>query len=230
MSTSRYRSGPKVVFGLFLIAVGLHATLDNLGFALDLERFTDYWPVFIILVGALKLRAGNLHSGLFVMFLGGVLLWPAFLPATDRREFLQEHWPLLMIAFGVLLVLRSFGAVPRGTTAANDAPLVNAFAVLSTQRLQLTSQDFRGGDLAAFLGGCEIDLTKAKLSAEGAVIGMSAFWGGINIKVPPHWIVDLQTLTVMGASEDKAHQDAASTGPRLVVKGFVMMGGLEINN
>jgi len=230
MRNRRYRSGPRAVFGLLLIAVGLHATLDNLGIDLDLERFADYWPVFIVLVGALKLRSGDLVSGLFVIFLGGVLLWPAFLPEVSRREFLEEHWPLLMIAFGVLLVLRSFGRGSRRATASYDAPYISAFGVLSTQRRALTSQDFRGGDLAAFLGGCELDLTHAELAAEGAVIGIFAFWGGITIKVPRHWIVDLQTLTVMGGSEHKARHDPARTGPRLVVRGFVMMGGLEINN
>jgi hypothetical protein len=230
MRTTRHRSGPRVVIGLILIAVGLHATLDNLGLSLDLERFADYWPVFIILVGALRLYSGNQGSGLFVMFLGGVLLWPAFLPETSRREFLEEHWPLLMIAFGMLLVLRSFGGRFRAASSPNDSQYVSTFGILSTQRWKLTSQDFRGGDLVAFLGGCEIDLTHAGLADEGAVIEIFAFWGGVTIKVPRHWIVDLQALTVMGGSEDKAHQDPVRTGPRLIVKGFVMMGGVEVSN
>ena len=44
--------------------------------------------------------------------------------------------------------------------------------------------DFRGGDMMAFMGGCEIDLRQARIAAGPAVIDAFAFWGGVEIQVP----------------------------------------------
>ena len=50
------------------------------------------------------------------------------------------------------------------------------------------SRDFRGGDLTAIIGGCEIDLRQAAINGEAA-IDMFAMWGGIEMKVPEDWAV-----------------------------------------
>lgn len=229
MTMRRTRSTPRVVFGLLLIAVGLYTTLDNFGLAPNLNHFFEYWPLFFVLVGALKLRTGNVGPGLFFLTIGGFLLWPVFQPEVDRWELIRTNWPVLLVCFGVVLVLRSFGG-ERRKIRGEDIPYINSFGILSTERRLLTSSKFRGGDLAAFMGGCEIDLTQAQLAAEGAAISIFAFWGGITIKVPPQWIVDLEAVTIMGGSEDKARQDSTPSGPRLTVKGLVVMGGVEVSS
>ena len=42
--------------------------------------------------------------------------------------------------------------------------------------------------------------------------------------------VDVEVSPVMGGCEDKTAPHPGATGPRLRVRGFVMMGGLEIKN
>jgi len=52
-------------------------------------------------------------------------------------------------------------------------------------------------------------------------------WGGVEIWVPPEWAVSNQVGLLMGGAEDKSSgtQDARH---RLIVRGFVLMGGVEI--
>jgi hypothetical protein len=48
----------------------------------------------------------------------------------------------------------------------------------------------------------EIDLRKANLTGT-AYLDVVAFWGGIEIKVPPTWTVDARVVALMGAFENK---------------------------
>ena len=84
--------------------------------------------------------------------------------------------------------------------------------------------------MGAFLGGCEIDLRDAELAPEGAVIDVFAFWGGVTLRVPQHWLIDLRVLPIMGGAEDKTQQKRGQGEACLVVRGFAMMGGVEIGN
>jgi predicted membrane protein len=92
------------------------------------------------------------------------------------------------------------------------------------------SQDFRGGELTAFMGGCVVDLRKADMKVGEAVIQTFAFWGGIEIKVPEDWTVSLQAFPILGGFDEKTQ--APREGPRkvLVIKGFAIMGGVEVRN
>jgi hypothetical protein len=55
-------------------------------------------------------------------------------------------------------------------------------------------------------------------------------WGGIEILVPPEWSVVSMGTPILGAFEDKTRPPQQAGGPRLVVKGVVIMGGVEIKN
>jgi hypothetical protein len=53
--------------------------------------------------------------------------------------------------------------------------------------------------------------------------------GGVAIKVPPDWQVLVQVSPTMGAVEDKTVPPMNPT-KRLVIKGEVVVGGIEIKN
>ena len=80
------------------------------------------------------------------------------------------------------------------------------------------------------MGGLEIDLTSADLGPEPAVLDLIVLMGGIEIIVPPTWTVDAKITPFMGGMSDTADRSDADPTKRLVVKGFVMMGGVEISN
>ncbi len=53
--------------------------------------------------------------------------------------------------------------------------------------------------------------------------------GGVQIRVPPDWVVSNQIVAVMGGVEDKS-TGTRDTRNRLVLRGFVMMGGVEVKS
>ena len=54
--------------------------------------------------------------------------------------------------------------------------------------------------------------------------------GGFEIIVPDTWAVDVEVTPFMGGCDDKTLPHPGATAPRLTIRGFVMMGGLDIKN
>jgi hypothetical protein len=107
---------------------------------------------------------------------------------------------------------------------------VSAIAVLGGVVRKCNSKDFQGGELTAIMGGCEIDLREADIQREEAVINTFAWWGGIEIKVPEDWTVISSGFPLMGGFADTTRAPQEGPKKRLVIKGFAIMGGVEIKN
>ena len=95
---------------------------------------------------------------------------------------------------------------------------------------------FRGGDLTAFMGGCSIDLRAASIPpGEAAVLDVLALMGGVEVFVPPTWVVETPVVAFLAGIEDhrgpspQAFVDGSSPAPaRLLIKGFMMMSGIHL--
>jgi predicted membrane protein len=79
------------------------------------------------------------------------------------------------------------------------------------------------------MGGCEIDLSQASMRGEAAVFDIFAMMGGIEIRVPEDWAVENQGLALLGGFEDKTRRPLDAK-KRLVLRGFALMGGVEVKN
>ena len=58
---------------------------------------------------------------------------------------------------------------------------------------------------------------------------MFSLFGGVTIKVPVDWTVVLQGTPIMGGFEEKT-VPPATPGKVLYVRGYAIMGGLEVRN
>jgi predicted membrane protein len=63
-----------------------------------------------------------------------------------------------------------------------------------------------------------------------AVINIFAMMGGFEIVVPETWRVISEVTPFMGGIEDKSRTSANPNAPTLVIRGFMMMGGLTLKN
>ena len=114
-------------------------------------------------------------------------------------------------------------------TANDSTSTISGMAILGGVSRGSSSRDFRGGDLTAILGGCEIDLRRAAINGE-AVIDIFAMWGGIELKVPEDWAVESRVTPLLGGVEDKTRPPQGASAHRLLLRGFAIMGGVEIKN
>lgn len=197
-------------FGLVLVVVGTWLLLYNL----ELVDFSlwDLWPVVLVLVGI----------GMVWKALGG-----------DRRGS-RVLAPEAPVPFDPMAPpppppTGDGGPPPLVPPAASD-DYVDGLAVLGGFKRVVTSKRFQGGSLTAFLGGCEVDLRRAGIDGDSAVIDTLAFWGGVTIFVPEDWAVELRGTPVLGAFEDKTRGRHGGSAKTLIVKGFAVMGGVEVKD
>lgn len=237
--TSSFRFTPHLVLGLIIVVVGVLLTLDNLE-VLDAREYLRYWPALLMVYGIVKMlqpdSRGSRYWGLILTFVGAALLVDK-LYILDFR--LWDFWPLLLVALGAMMILKTKTRPAEGhgrTTNMPDAPtidtnsVVNASAILGGSRRNVHTNDFRGGELTAVMGGCDIDLRNASITTNPAVIDVFAFWGGIAIKVPQTWSVSFEGTPVLGGYDDKTFRQGGEGQQRLIIRGTVVMGGVEVSN
>jgi predicted membrane protein len=106
---------------------------------------------------------------------------------------------------------------------------INGSAFLGGFSRGVSTQDFQGGSLTAMMGGCEIDLRNASMKSPEAVIDVFSFWGGIELKVPRDWTVMTEATPILGGIEDKT-QPSPEASKRLIIRGMVIMAGVEVKN
>jgi hypothetical protein len=231
------RQRSRIVFGLFIIAVGLFALLDNLHL-FDAHLVQPFWPLVFVALGALKLSQGgsprhSLWGVALVAVGGGMTLQNLGVIHVQWRDL----WPLAVIwvGLGVLtkgIVFRARSDVAGGPGLREErlehGARIDASATMSGIVLKNDSQEFAGGEINAVMGAVEIDLRQAAIATE-AVLHLSIIMGGVEIRVPREWSVVVSGSPVLGGIEDKT-VPPMTPGKRLVIDGSVIMGGVEITN
>lgn len=231
----RNRAIAQLVFGLIIVFLGVIFTLDNLGYV-DSHDILHYWPALLVVYGIARFQQACSPSdrfwGVVLTLVGGTLL-------LNRLHILNidiwNYWPLLLVFIGISIIWKT-SARQRNLSRSDSAKPessdshVSLVAIMSGYERANNSQDFRGGEINAIMGGVELDLRRAAIKEQGAVLDVFAFWGGISIKVPENWIVVNEAIPIMGGIEDKSYRSGGETAQQLIVRGMVIMGGVEIKN
>ncbi|MEA2237508.1 MAG: hypothetical protein QOC81_2232 [Thermoanaerobaculia bacterium] len=215
-------SGFKLIVGIFFALLGVILTLDNLDL-IDAERFLAYWPLALIAIGILKFQdPGHRVLGAFLIGIGALNL---LANTVEWSISIFDFWPVILILAGIGIVAHAFGVRLPSLSGASDSTV---WAILGVRKIVIDSHTYTGGRIIAFMGGCELDLTKADMEQGTASIELIAVWGGIEIKVPDGWEVIGNTVPIMGGAEIRTK--AVPGGRRLNVTGLALMGGVEIKS
>jgi hypothetical protein len=197
---------------LVLIVVGGWLLLNTLGLV-SLDMWEFIWPLLLVFLGArIMMRNQGWRSGA-----------PQDLPGAGPAAGLGPTGQ------------GPGGQGPSGfnSAAAGSGEPVHAslFALLSSSKRRWGKSIFRGAETTAFMGGCELDLRDALMSSgELAVVDLFVIMGGVNIFVPPHWTVSVEVVPLMGGVHDKTRSVPSNPAQHLLVRGTVVMGGVEISN
>jgi hypothetical protein len=225
---ARRRSPGQVIVGIAVVALGVLWTLDNID-VIETGAYWDYWPILLIALGLSHLvaRAASRRplAGLIWITVGTVLL----LYNLDYIMYdVWELWPLALVIVGGSIVynaVRSRGRKPVG----DGAGQFEATAILGGATKKITSGNFIGGQATAILGGCEIDLRDAGITDLLAEIDVSTFMGGIEIRVPQEWEVQIKGRAILGGFDDKTSRIGEGSQV-LLITGTAILGAVEIKN
>lgn len=215
-------------FGAILVALGLGLLADQFFPGLEIGFWLGrIWPLAIVVLGLVVLltRTSTLLGGIILMVVG-ILLQFAVLGWLLESTW-SLLWPAFLILLGVLVLVR-FGRP--GAATADSADAINAFAAFYGSEIRPQSANFRGGSATAVFGGIHIDLRNATPVREGAVLELTAAFGGMTVIVPREWRVELTGLPLFGGYSNKTVPSAAAGAPRLIVRCLAMFGGIDIKN
>lgn len=294
------RKPPGIFIGVLIVALGVVFLLDQQGIVPAHESFRFFWGALLMAWGfEILFAARHEHSWfwgavLIIVGGGGLITEMGFV-----HFWIGSLWPLLLIAFGVLILLQRMGYVPPGgpfhrsywrgsydqswpgepgapaapgTPGGQPAPGAPAapampgvpdppnataqnfaggyvpvsdvrsgytdarfsqVAILSGFKRRITSQQFRYANVSAVLGGFELDLTRADIDGDQAVIQVSCVLGGGEIRIPDTWKVIVETDTIAGGFSDETYlrpADPTKAPKRLVVRGTLVFGGIVVKN
>jgi predicted membrane protein len=199
---------------LVLIVVGGWLLLNTLGLvSLDLWGFI--WPLLLVFFGA-RIMMHNQGSGSNA--------------SPDQPGAANPMAGTASTGAGTTSTGQPGGYAP---AAPNSGEPVHAslFSLLSSSKRRWGRSVFRGAEATAFMGGCELDLRDALMSSgELAVVDVFVIMGGVNIFVPPNWTVSQEVVPLLGGVHDKTRSVPSNPAQHLLVRGTVVMGGVEISN
>lgn len=220
----------RVIMGLAMVALGVLWTLDNLGM-LDAEPIVRWWPLLVIGFGVTKLLGlGTPRNPAAGTILSVVGFWLLAGGLGFGWVDISLLFPLLLLALGVHLLTRSFRTQAIAGSSDDPSATLSTFAFWSGIDRKAVSQDFRGGDATAVMGGVNVDLRQARPAPGGAVLDLFVWWGGVEIRIPEQWKVVNEANVVMGGIEDKSKAPSPDARDALILRGLVIMGGVEIKN
>ncbi|MCX6138334.1 MAG: DUF5668 domain-containing protein [Ignavibacteriales bacterium] len=233
-TNKRFNIHPQMVIGAIIVIFGILFTLDNMGIIDNAGYYLRFWPVAIIAIGLIKIVSPTHHgervAGLIVGGIGSLLLLWTLHALTFS---IWSLWPLVLVFIGVKMLLNPRRHCEKSWSMQNETssdPFFQQFVFMSGTNQQLTTDNFRGGDVTAIMGGTQLDLRHAQMAGDSAIINVFAFWGGIEIWVPDTWNVLLEGTPIMGGIDIKTLPQKHSDAKRLIIRGYAIMGGVEVKN
>ena len=231
---------PRLMFGLAVVLAGVLFTADNLGYV-HAESYLSYWPIALIFIGLAQLAQCGTWGG---RVWGGILAFAGVWILGENLGYVSVSLltlsPLLLVVLGASIIWRGWhgpatsrvvvadGA--RSATTAGDKRFIKGTVVMGAFESNSDAADFRGGDLMMIMAGAKLDLRHAAISSNEAIIDVLVIMGGIELRIPETWTVESHVLPMIGGVTNHARTAGAASTQRLVLRGNVFMGGVEIKN
>ena len=242
--TPEYQRGNsgRELTGIIIIVIGFGLLMNTMGilpgipFWPIIQRF--WLPALFIGIGVLLLSRRGPHDsytgGLFFILFGVLFLMGGLNVWDGRYRFFIG--PAILIWIGLTFLTRS--SRPRRDPPLNasrpepftdSSNFVHATVILGGVNRKCPSQQFRGGDITAIMGGGKLDLRDAHIEESEAVLDIFVLMGGLEIQVPRDWIVEQRFTPILGGFEDRTHPEKQGT-QRLAIHGTAIMGGVIVSN
>lgn len=247
----------KVLAGLFIVIIGLLLLLDNVG--LNLPNWLWHWSNILIVIGLfVGVKHNFRNSGWFVMVLIGSFftLREAF---GEEINFGKIIFPGMLVVLGLFILFKpkgnfkhkakwknfnepepftpyteADGTETSSSTAqkkTNSNDYIDSVNVFGGSHQTIYSKNFKGGEITAVFGGCDLNLTQADFDGEVS-IDVTAIFGGTKIIIPPGWEVKSEVTAIFGGLDDKRSIQPITDGKQrlLIIKGIALFGGVDIRN
>lgn len=230
------RSIQKVLFGIALVIVGVIFALNVLGIFEINIFFPGWWTLFIIIPSFIGLFGKQDRFGSLIGLAIGVALLLSAQNIIDFSLVWKLMVPIVLVVVGLKLIFNT--SRNRETREIINNLKNDAYAhgketvAFSAQSINYDGQVFEGTDLDAVFGSINLDLRNA-IFEKDSVITASAIFAGIEISVPAHIQVKIESNSIFGAANDKRtytnyHNSQSDNPITLYLEATCLFGGVDI--
>jgi hypothetical protein len=231
-----FMSRGRILLGIAVVVFGVIEWLDRIRGTNEahaaLAFFGKWWPVGLVALGAAFLAAYLrdrwwLWGPLLIMAAGLVALELNVRGTPSRAsDFLL---PAVLVGLGLVLAMTG--------SQTPDPQRLRYVAVLRGRRVSATASEIRQGNVGAYVGHLELDLTKgAALYDSKGELDVAAVLGRVEVLVPAGWEVERNRSVEFppepGASERKSSSDTAVSenlgAPHLTLYTTTIFGSIQV--
>ncbi|MDR2233478.1 MAG: cell wall-active antibiotics response protein [Tannerella sp.] len=237
-----------ITFAFLVIGLGILWLCLNNGVVPEMWKpFLISWPMLLFALGCMELCKIRSVSGLILAAIGTYFLVPRFPGTPIDTQFLATSWPVFLVIAGVLIIFSilikpkrfrwssyveksEWGTGQNDKSTGNQDGMVNYEIIFSGMEQVVLDTVFKGGRVSTVFGGMELDLRRTSLADEGvATLHVETVFGGINIKAPGEWNIEIHSSSVFGGVSDRRIpvQEKDMTR-KLVIFAEAVFGGITI--
>lgn len=218
-----------ILWGLFLILIGVIFGLNALGITNINIFFVGWWTLFIIVPCFFGLLKDNDKTGDLIGLLIGVALLLACRDIINFRTVLKLIIPTVLVIIGLSVIFKGTinAKVKDEIKKLNKNNDKEYAATFSSQDLDFSNEKFNGCNLNAVFGGVKCNLVNSKIN-EDIVVNASAIFGGITIFVPDDVNVKVTSTSIFGGVSDERKNKKVDSKVTIYINATCMFGGVEI--
>ncbi len=228
------KSMTKVLWGLFIITVGMIFAVNALGIA-NIHLFRGWWTLFIIIPSFIGLFDKNDRGGSLIGLLIGIALLLSAQGFISFSMIMKLIVPFIIICIGFSVLLKGvFGENVKEMVEKNinmdKKDLESIASVMGTEE-KIVTGEFKGSTVDAVFGGLTLDLRKAKLGKKTSLVLTSVF-GSIDILLPEDVTVKMDSTKVFGGVKCTAGKDGEKASKKeekiVYIEAVSVFGGITI--
>lgn len=214
------------VIGGILVAFGVIFTLVNIGI-IRVHIHDGSWPLSLLFIalgagGLAKVLEGSKSSWRHTP--GPDIVTDPNIVTDPSAPSPQPPWPTRENWAG--------WSKPSGPNA-GPSPVLDNVAFMASIKRKVDGPDFQGGTLTTLLASIDLDLRRARMpeGRNSIVLDTNVIMGGIKLRIPETWRVSWNGLNIMANFEDRTIPPiAGNAAPELVITGYLLMGGIEVES
>lgn len=223
--------------GIFIVLIGVITLVNSLGGNIDIgDIISTYWPILLIIWGVEKLfdrkPTGKVNNSIISIL---VLILGLFILGRNLRYYYFDlsiiwkfFWPALLIFIGISILS---GAIKTRDTG---------WAIMGAIEKKNENWQLKSKSYIAFMGGVELDLTRANIPEGETYLDLTAVMGGIEIRVPENLNIICTGNSFLGGIDflndggggivfsRKFEHIVDGEDRKLIISARAIMGGIDI--
>jgi hypothetical protein len=245
------RGNSNVITGVFLVLIGGGILLNKM-----YPGFPDWiisWKTLLIIIGLYVGFKHNFRGGGWAIpiIIGSVFLVMENFPEIPLKRYI---WPIVIMVVGLCIILKprfcrtkwggdnsdpgNTGRVDADNNTSFDKSasfsnedIIESTNIFSGSKKINLSKNFRGGEITNVFGGSELNLSQADIKGR-VELEVTCIFGGTKLIVPADWNIQQEAVAIFGGIDDKRPFNNIQQSPDkiLVIKGTVLMGGIDIRS